>query len=213
MPGAAAPNTIELPPLCARADVGSVDADRRTVDLVFSTGAAVERTDYWTGKRYIEKLSMDPKAVKLDRLNAGGPLLDAHSSWTIQDQIGVVEPGTAKIVKGEARATVRFSARESVESIWQDVRDKIIKSVSVGYRILRFEEEQGKDGAPPIRTATLWEPYEISLVPMPADFGAGVRNAAIKFNPCELVMREVARGPRVTDADRTRRLQLAQARH
>jgi len=212
MSRAAVANTIELPPLCVRADVGSVDPERRTVDLVFSTGAAVERTDYWTGKRYIEKLSMDPKAVKLERLNAGGPLLDAHSSWSIQDQIGVVEPGTAKVVKGEARATVRFSARDAVEAIWQDVRDKIIRSVSVGYRILRFEEEQGKDGALPIRTATLWEPYEISLVPMPADFGAGMRNAAVQMNPCELVMRQVDAGPRVTDADRTRRFQLAKAR-
>lgn len=203
--------TIEMPPLCVRADVGSVNAEARTVDLVFSTGAAVERYDYWTGKRYIEKLSMDPASVKLERLNAGGPLLDAHSSYSIQDQIGVVEQGTAKIVKKEARATVRFSKREGVEEIWQDVRDGIIRSVSVGYRILRFEETAGKDGGLATRLATLWEPYEISLVPMPADFGAGVRSGNVQLNPCEIVTREESVVIAVADADRMRRFRFAQA--
>lgn len=201
-------NTIELPPLSVRADVGTVNVDKRTVDLVFSTGAAVERYDYWTGKRYIEKLSMDPKSVKLERLNAGGPLLDAHSSYSISDQIGVVEPGTAKIVKGEARATVRFSRREAVEPIFQDVRDGVIRNVSVGYRILRFEETQGENGALPTRLATLWEPHEISMVPMPADYGAGVRSAHVQLNPCELVSRNESAS---ADQDRLRRFKLAQA--
>lgn len=197
--------------MSVRADVGAVDVEKRTVNLVFSTGAAVERYDYWTGKRYIEKLSMDPASVKLERLNNGGPLLDAHTSYSITDQIGVVEPGTAKIVKKEARATVRFSERDAVEPIWQDVRGGIIRSVSVGYRILRFEETQGENGALPTRLATLWEPYEVSLVPMPADYGAGVRSAAIQLNPCELITRE-ADSVTCADADRRRRFQLARAR-
>ena len=45
-------------PVQTRADVRlmpeSVDAERRTVEPVWSTGAAVRRCDPWTGKRYDE---------------------------------------------------------------------------------------------------------------------------------------------------------------
>lgn len=178
-------STVDLPALCVRAAVGSVNEEARTVDLIFSTGAAVDRMDLWSGKRYREVLSLDPKHVRLDRLNASAPLLDAHSAWSVGDVLGAVEPGTARIEKGQAVATVRFSKREAVDPIWQDVRDGILRSVSVGYRVHKFEEQTGKDGAIPTRTATDWEPYEVSMVPMPADFGAKVRNGdKSDTNPC-----------------------------
>ena len=51
------PATVDLP-LQTRTDVRlmpeSVDAERRTVEVVWSTGAAVRRRDPWTGKRYDE---------------------------------------------------------------------------------------------------------------------------------------------------------------
>lgn len=201
--------TIECPPLSVRAMVGTLNDEQRTVQLIFSTGAAVERMDWWTGKRYLEKLSIDPAHVRLDRLNAGAPLLDAHSAWSVGDILGTVEPGSARIEKRKALATVRFSKRESVEPIWNDVRDGILKSVSVGYRVYQFQETAGKDGAIPTRLATSWEPFEISLVPMPADTGARVRDGDRgNANTC-VVTRGVAE---VTDADRMRRLRLAQAR-
>lgn len=182
--------TTRMPPLCVRAAVQSVNADARTVELVFSTGAAVERFDYWTGKRYIEKLSLKPEAIRLDRLNAGAPLLDAHSSWSIADQIGVVVAGSVRLSAKEARATVRFSKRDAVEPIWRDVVDGIIQNVSVGYRVHKFEEETGKNEIP-VRTATDWEPYEVSMVPMPADAGAKVREDEQRndMNACAIVQR------------------------
>jgi Caudovirus prohead serine protease len=186
---AVAPQIKDIPPLSIRAAVDSINEERRTVDLVFSTGAAVERFDWWTGKRFIEKLSLKPSAVRLDRLNAGGPLLDAHSSYSIADQIGTVEPGSARISKGEARATVRFSRRDAVEPIWNDVRDGILKNVSVGYRVHKFEEDAAGENKIPIRTAIDWEPFEISMVPMPADSGAQVREHHTELNSCELVTR------------------------
>lgn len=168
---------IDLQPLSLRAKVEAATADdeSRTVELVWSTGADVERTDWWTGDRYVERLSLKPGHVRLERLNSGGaPLLDAHSAWSISDQIGVVEPDTVRLTAKEARATVRFSKRDAVDPIWGDVRDKIIKNVSVGYRVHKFEEERSGNKIP-IRTAVDWEPYEISMVPMPADAGAQVR--------------------------------------
>jgi hypothetical protein len=186
---AAAPQSVDLPPLSVRAEVASVSDENRTVDLIFSTGAGVERTDWWTGDRYIEQLALSPKNVRIERLNAGGPLLDAHSSYSISDQIGAVEPGSVKLTGKEARATVRFSKRDAVEPIWQDVRDGIIRSVSVGYRVHKFEEEKSGNKIP-VRTAVDWEPFEISLVPMPADAGARVRSGdKTGTNTCVIVTR------------------------
>lgn len=201
-------STKDIPALYVRADVGTIDEEARTVELVFSTGAAVERFDWWTGKRFIEKLSLKPEHIRLERLNSGAPLLNAHSAWALQDQIGVVQSGSAHLTAKEARATVRFSRRADVEPIFGDVRDGIIRNVSVGYRVHRFEEESGKDNKLPVRTATDWEPFEISMVPMPADMGAQTRDAEpLQTNPCVLVMRAAHE-----DADRSRRFRLARAR-
>jgi hypothetical protein len=209
MPGASAAaktQMVDLFPLCIRAAVRSANDDERTVELVFSTGAAVERMDWWTGKRYLEKLSLKAEHLRLDRLNAGAPLLDAHSAWSITDQIGVVESDSVRLTAKEARATVRFSKRKSVDEIWGDVRDGIIRNVSVGYRVHKFEEDVSKGNALPVRTAVDWEPYEISMVPMPADAGAQVRSGdKSNTNQCVIV--------RMTqDEDRMRRFRLALAR-
>lgn len=186
----AQPRTVEMLPLSLRADVvaQTIDEAARSVELVFSTGAPVERYDWMSGTRYIETLSLEEDAVKIDRINAGGPLLDAHSSYSVFDQIGAVVPGSVSITKREARATVRFSKREAVEPVWQDVRDGIIRSVSVGYRVHRFEETAGVGNKLPVRKAVSWEPFEISLVPIAADAGARVRKGGdANTNPCEIV--------------------------
>lgn len=180
---------IEMEPLEIRAEIAGFDEDERTIDLVFSTGAAVERMDWYGGGKYIEKLSMEPAHVRLARLNAGAPLLDSHSAWSVSDQLGAVVQGSAAVEKGRGTAKVRFSARESVAEILQDVRDKIITSVSVGYRVHKFEEDKGNGNKLPIRTAIDWEPYEISMVSMPADIGAKVRREGITTNQCVLISR------------------------
>jgi hypothetical protein len=180
--------TLQVPPLSLSAAFvpKSVNDEARTVDLIFSTGAPVERYDWNTGARYTEKLALKPENVRLDRLNAGAPLLNAHSAYSLTDIIGVVE--SASVVGGKGRATVRFSTRADVEPIYQDVRNGIIRAVSVGYRVHRFEETvASKAGALPIRTATDWEPYEISMVPMPADPAATTRSKPADLNTCVIV--------------------------
>jgi hypothetical protein len=204
-------STIDLPSLCVRAEVGTVNKEARTVDLIFSTGASVDRMDYWSGKRYREVLSMDPAHIRLDRVNAGAPLLDSHSAYSVGDILGTVVSGTARIEKGKGLATVRFSKRDTVEPIWQDVCDAIITAVSVGYRIFKFEEDSTKKDAVPVRTAVDWEPYEISMVPMPADAGARVRTGdKSDTNPCVILARS-DNNNRHEDADRLRRFRLARA--
>lgn len=200
--------TRDIPPLSIRADVvpASLNEDARSVELVFSTGAPVERVEWWSGKRFIEKLSLKPESIRLDRLNAGGPLLDAHNAWSVADQIGAVVPGSVKLTAKEARATVQFSKREAVEPIWQDVRDGILRNVSVGYRVHKFEETAATEGKPTVRLATDWEPFEVSMVPMGADPRARVRaELPAQLNPCVFVRS-------ISDVDRDRVLRLARAR-
>lgn len=198
---------VDAPPMSIRADVASINPEARAADVIFSTGAAVERFDWLTGKKYREVLSMKADHIRLVRLNAGAPLLDAHSAWSVTSQLGAVVRGTARLDGKKAMATVRFSKRADVEPIFQDVRDGIISAVSVGYRVHRFEETDApRDGGMPTRVATDWEPYEISLVPMPADVGAKVRDGDRTLtNSCVIVTL-------AADADRQRRLALARAR-
>ncbi|MGE5486415.1 MAG: peptidase U35, partial [bacterium] len=55
------------------------DTEKRTVQVVFSTGADVQRSDF--EGPYIERLSMDPSAVDLSHL-IGGPVLDNHDRFS-----------------------------------------------------------------------------------------------------------------------------------
>jgi hypothetical protein len=197
------PQTIDVPPLDLRADVGAINDAARTVELTFSTGADVMRYDWATGKRFWERLSMDPKHVRMGRLSSGAaPLLDSHSAYSIAHVIGVVDRADLDGKKG--RATVRFSKRAEVEPFYQDVRDKIIQNNSIGYNVHRFEEIGQKSGVE-IRLATDWEPYEISMVPMGADSGARTRSTKdVPLTPCVIVRAVLAR----TDDDRLRDYRL-----
>jgi hypothetical protein len=165
--------------------VATVNAETRTVEMTWSTGAAVTRYDWWSGKRYIEELSMDPDAIRMDRLNGGAPLLNTHGRYDLGDVIGVVEK--AWIENGNGRAIVRFSDREDVAGIWQDVQNGIIRNVSVGYAVHRYQIEE-RDNNLPIWRAVDWEPMEVSLVPVPADAGAGLRNQdSARLLRCEFI--------------------------
>ena len=177
---AAAADSFELP-LQTRMDVrlmpDTAVADTRTIEVVWSTGAAVRRRDPWSGRAYEEVLSLDPAHVDLTRLNGGAPLLNAHGAFDLDDVIGVVE--RAWIAREGAtyvgRATVRFSDRADVEPIWQDVKGGIIRNVSVGYAVRAYEIRE-EEGTVPVWTAVDWQPLELSAVPVGADGAAGFRS-------------------------------------
>lgn len=143
----------------SRADV---DTDARTVELSFSSE---EPYDRWWGT---EILDHGRGAVRLDRLKAGGPLLLDHDT---RQQIGVIE--SVLIADKKGRAVVRFSKSAKGEEIFQDVTDGIRQNVSVGYQIHKMRQEES-DPDNPVYRATDWEPFEISLVSVPADTTVGV---------------------------------------
>ncbi|VWX56713.1 phage major capsid protein [Sphingorhabdus sp. 109] len=157
-----------------------VDENTRTVELSFSSEEPYER---WWGT---EILDHGKSAVELGRLNGSAALLMDHN---IRDQVGVVEKAWLKGKKG--RALVRFGKSARADEIFNDVKDGIRKLVSVGYRIKKLVLEKEEDGECTYR-ALEWEPYEISLVSVPADTTVGVgRDGEIKdFDPRTLVNEE-----------------------
>ena len=102
---------VALPMQLRRAPIlpATVDAAARSIDVVFTTGAAVRRrrwTGWDTSVPFDEILEVSERAVDLTRLNAGAPALDSHSVWSSYSQVGVVE--RAWIEGKEGRATIRF---------------------------------------------------------------------------------------------------------
>ncbi len=71
---------LDFPELVTRrADVkpATINESARTVEVIFSTGAEVRRMDL--DGPYLERLSMDPAAVNLERL-VGAVMLEHHKA-------------------------------------------------------------------------------------------------------------------------------------
>jgi hypothetical protein len=147
-----------------------------TAELVFTTGAPVQRYDWSNDRYYLEELVVEEGSIRLDRLAAGAPLLNTHDSWDLEAVLGVVD--TPNVSGGQGTCNVTFSRRESVAGYVQDVADKVIRNVSVGYvrHAMEMVAPNADTGVWRYRV-TDWEPYEVSLVPIPADAGAQVRSA------------------------------------
>ena len=166
---------VRLPLMTRRAPISSVNEETRTASVIWSTGARVKRS-HWIRGEFYEELSLDPKHVRISRLQNKAPLLNSHNAWTLAAVLGVVE--SARIEGGKGVADVRFSTRKEVDPIFDDVRSGILTHTSAGYRIYKMERlaEPAEDGLPVYR-AVDWEPYEISVVPMGADDAATFRGA------------------------------------
>lgn len=178
--------TRDLPGLMVRADFvpGSVNEEERTVRVQYTTGAAVKRGKWvgWDWEEYLEELSTTPGHVRLDRLkNGAAPVLNSHRNSDLSDVMGTV------IEADETHATLKFSERAEVESYWKDIVSGILRNVSVGYRVHRYQDVTPDGDKIKVLRAIDWEPYEISMVPIPADAGAGVRSE--QANSCVVIGR------------------------
>ena len=153
----------------------SANDDARTIDAVWYTGAKVPRFDWRTGEEY--DLILDMKGCRMDRLNNGGPVLDSHSAYGVESQLGVVRKAWAK--KATGLATIQFSKRDAVTPIWNDVKGGIIQNLSPGMWIYKKVDTTPKGQERKEFTATDWEPFEISLVSVPADAATNFMSAAV----------------------------------
>lgn len=181
--------TKDIPKLSLRAsfEPSTVDKDKRTVEVTWTTGARVMR-GFWSN--YWEELSLDPKHVRMGRLESGGaPFLAVHRGYDLDDVIGVVE--SAKLEKGRGTAVIRFDKGPKGDDAFRKVCDGILKNVSVGYSTYRMEMVEDGDDTTPVYRAVDWEPHEISLVPIGADAAAVVRSAD-GVTRCEFIAEERA---------------------
>lgn len=155
-----------------------------TVELVAATDTPIlQRT--WDGL-VNEKLLMDPSNVRMDRLNAGASVLDNHDRYSSVQKsvVGVVQ--RAWLADGKLRVIIKFSNRADVAPLKQDVKDGIIRNVSIGYRVFQYRITENTD-TPSLYEATDWEPSEVSFVGVPADYNAGVRSDGKEENEVQII--------------------------
>ena len=115
----------------------------------------------------MEVLEMSEKAMDLSRLNDGAPLLYQHDADRI---VGVVQRAYIKDKRGYAE--VKLANNELGREMQDLIKDGIIRNVSFGYKINEMEED--KSTSPMTYRATSFQPFELSLVTVPADQSVGI---------------------------------------
>ncbi len=154
--------------------------DKRTRPMTFSSEQTIVKR--WFGG---EQLDHSPGAVRMDFLKSGrAPLLLNHNP---REQVGVVD--SARIGNDKkGHAVSRFGRGPLAIDALGNVDDEILVNTSVGYRVYEMRLVSSKDGEDVYRIID-WEPYEVSLVAVPADpvVGVGRGDAATRaqsvFNP------------------------------
>lgn len=174
---------MEVRNVTREAETATGAAPAARFELVFSTGAPVRRYDWANDRYYMEQLQVTPEAVNLERLQRGAPLLNNHSSYSLNDQVGVVDQ--PNISAGVGTVQAQLSRRDSVRGIVQDMEDRVIRNVSVGY--IREAITQMYDATSGAWTylVTRWTPMEVSLVCIPADMDSQVRSVDGKLQDAE----------------------------
>lgn len=145
------------------------EGNERKFILSFSSEEPYER---WWG---VEILSHAEGAMDLTRLNSIGCVLYNHNRDKV---IGKVLRAWVENDRGYAE--IEFDDDAESEVIYQKVQSGTLKGVSVGYKVNNWEEvmanKKSSDGkfAGPCDIAIKWEPFEISIVSVPADPTVGV---------------------------------------
>lgn len=122
-----------------------------------------------------EILSHTDGCANFKRLNEIGVVLYNHDRSKV---VGKVL--RAWIENNRGNAEIQFDDDPESEIIYQKVKNKTLKGVSVGYSVSRWESvaqgEKSADGRfkGPADIATSWEAFEISIVSVPADPDVGV---------------------------------------
>jgi len=141
----------------------SVNESKRTVWLSIASEYPYERR--WG----VEILDHEKHSIRAERLHSGAPLLVGHDTG---DVVGVIDDFEIAPDR-KLRVLARFGNSARAQEIWQDVLDGIRRNASVGYMIHDLVLERQEEDVNTYRV-TDWEPYEGSLVAVPADPSVGV---------------------------------------
>ena len=136
----------------------------RTIEFPFSSEKPVYR-----GVLGNEILDHREGSIDFSRLNDAAPLLFNHNP---DKPIGVVEKAWTKDKRGYAR--VRFSDNPFPSEVYNDVKNGILRGVSVGYSVNETREEEDKKDSYRVMS---WTPAEISIAVVAADETIGIGRA------------------------------------
>jgi HK97 family phage major capsid protein/HK97 family phage prohead protease len=140
-------------------DRASVNETDRTASLSVSSDEPYQR---FFGT---EILSHKDGSIRLSRLTKAGPLLFNHDRDAHIGRILSAQADGSKL-----NVMVKFGNSPLAKEKFQDVQDGILGEASIGYEIHKMSEEKDTKTF----TATDWEPYECSLVTVPADTSVGI---------------------------------------
>lgn len=147
------------------------EGEGRKVTLSFSSEEPYDRG------LFIEILDHGEGAVDLSRLNSIGCVLYNHNRDKV---IGKII--RAWVENGRGQAEVEFDDDPESDTIYKKVKSGSLKGVSVGYMVNMKESEDVRAGKKsedgrftgPCRIRKKWQPFEISVVSIPADSTVGV---------------------------------------
>lgn len=153
-----------------RADVRAVEGEDNAIELSFSSEAPYDRA---FGP---EILDHSKSSVRLQRLKDTGCVLFNHDRDRVIAGIKKVWLGD----DGKCRAKIVFDEDEPSQIIKKKVESGTLKGVSVGYQVYAWEEVKSGTKTADGKykgycwVARDWEPYEFSIVSVPADATVGV---------------------------------------
>ncbi len=155
-----------------------VESEERTIELSFASDTPCEHFSYKLWDFIDVKLSIDPKAIRSERLKNGMAVLMGHDRLDWRAHVGVVRSFTIDQKDGKVRAKCEFSDSADGDQVYREVLKGIRPNVSVGFSIhklvLEAENEEGND----LYRADDWEPFELSIVSIPADISVGIGRSA-----------------------------------
>lgn len=143
----------------------SVDRGERAGRMVWYSGAAVYRFDWWSGSEYMLTLSLDPKHVDMSRMK-GAPFNRDHDR-SLSAQIGVIE--SAWIEKGKGYAEYRLADTPDVDDVAQKIATKIHRHTSIEAFVNETKDVTPKGDKIKRLMAVDWQPQAVALVQVPAD--------------------------------------------
>lgn len=152
----------------------SFDEKTNSVEIIFSTGSDVRRYSWAMDGYFIEQLSMKPEDVRLERFKSGNASLLKDHRAGVDYIIGRITD--ARIEGGVGYARVELSENPDHAGIVGDIKAGNIRAISVGYAIHELKLIEEREDEPDIYRATDWEPFEVSIVAVPADAASGVRS-------------------------------------
>ena len=164
-----------------KAKLSGYNAETRQVTMTWTTGATVRRwgfdPDTQRYGEFDEELVVSADSINMERINSGNaPLLNSHRSYSTTDVVGRIEADSVRIEGNTATATAIVTDATDAAPIRERLQDGTLRNVSVGYSIDAYERIADKSRAVPLIRVTRWTPAEVSVVPVGADPGAGIRD-------------------------------------